>query len=283
MQQPHRLVRTVIYRHSGFQPIVTYQGKNDAQLPRNRIFRHRVQAGKGNGASKDSHKRPENTKRELFSSIFAAKISAKLTSKKIYVVRHGQTDFNLRNIVQGSGVDSDLNDRGREQAQAFYRMYKQIPFDKVYTSALRRTRQSVQSFIDDGIPAESLAGLNEISWGNKEGFSITPDEDEYYHYMLRQWQLGDTSLRIEGGESPDDVVRRMQPAIDQIMSQPDETTVLVCMHGRAIRILLCLLLRYPMRCMDSFEHENLCLYQLHFNGSFFTVEKHNDTAHLRLS
>ena len=150
-----------------------------------------------------------------------------MTSKKIYVVRHGQTDFNLRNIVQGSGVDSDLNDRGREQAQAFYRMYKQIPFDKVYTSALRRTRQSVQSFIDDGIPAESLAGLNEISWGNKEGFSITPDEDEYYHYMLRQWQLGDTSLRIEGGESPDDVVRRMQPAIDQIMSQPYETTVLV--------------------------------------------------------
>ena len=211
------------------------------------------------------------------------KISAKLTSKKIYVVRHGQTDFNLQNIVQGSGIDSDLNARGREQARAFYEAYKHVPFDKVYTSALRRTQQSVQSFIDDGLPVESLPGLNEISWGTKEGFRITPDEDAYYHHMIRQWQLGDTSLRIEAGESPDDVVKRMQPAIDHIMSQSNEGTVLVCMHGRAIRILLCTLLRYPLRCMDTFDHENLCLYQLHFNGSFFSVELYNDTRHLRLS
>lgn len=198
-------------------------------------------------------------------------------------MRHGQTDFNLRNIVQGSGVDSDLNARGQEQALAFYNAYKHVAFDKVYTSALKRTRQSVKSFIDDGIPAESLAGLNEISWGTKEGQRITPEEDEYYHHMLKAWQLGDTSLRIEKGESPDDVVKRMQPAIDHIMSRTDEQTVLVCMHGRAIRILLCVLLKYPLRCMDTFDHENLCLYQLHHNGSFFTVERYNDTTHLRLS
>ena len=206
-----------------------------------------------------------------------------MTSKKIYVVRHGQTDFNLQNIVQGSGVDSDLNARGREQALSFYEAYKDVPFDKVYTSALKRTRQSVQSFINDGLPVEALPGLNEISWGTKEGFRITPDEDAYYHHMLRQWQEGDTSLRIEQGESPDDVVKRMQPAIDLIMSRPDERTVLVCMHGRAIRILMCTLLKYPLRCMDTFEHQNLCLYLLHHNGSFFTVERYNDTDHLRLS
>jgi broad specificity phosphatase PhoE len=206
-----------------------------------------------------------------------------LTSKKIYVVRHGQTDFNLQNIVQGSGVDSDLNARGREQAISFYEAYKHVPFDKIYTSALKRTRQSVQSFIDNGLPVEALPGLNEISWGTKEGFRITPDEDAYYHHMLRQWQEGDTSLRIEQGESPDDVVKRMQPAIDLIMSRPDERTVLVCMHGRAIRILMCTLLKYPLRCMDTFDHQNLCLYLLHHNGSFFTVERYNDTSHLRLS
>lgn len=212
-----------------------------------------------------------------------AKISAKLTSKKIYVVRHGQTDYNLRNIVQGSGVDSDLNKRGREQAAAFYQAYQHIPFDKVYTSALRRTRQSVQAFIDAGLPVEALPGLNEISWGTKEGYRITPDEDAYYHYMLKQWQAGDTSLRIEGGESPDDVVKRMQPAIDHILSRTGEKTVLVCMHGRAIRILLCMLLRYPLRCMDTFDHQNLCLYLLDYNGVYFTLDRYNDTSHLRLS
>ena len=206
-----------------------------------------------------------------------------MSSKKIYIVRHGQTDFNLQNIVQGSGVDSSLNRQGRLQAEAFYNAYKAVPFDKVYTSALKRTKETVASFLDQGIPWESLAGLNEISWGTKEGFKITPEEDEYYHYMLKQWQLGNTSLRIEGGESPEDVVKRMQPALDHILAQTDEKNVLVCMHGRAIRIILCMLLNYPLKSMDMFEHENLCLYLVNYNGSFFNVERYNDTSHLRSS
>jgi broad specificity phosphatase PhoE len=204
-----------------------------------------------------------------------------LNSKKIYIIRHGQTDFNLQSIVQGSGVDSNLNDRGQAQARAFFEHYRDTPFDKVYTSTLKRTRQSVQDFLDMGIPTESLAGLNEISWGTKEGFKITPEEDQYYHYMLRQWQLGNTTLKIEGGESPDDVVKRMQPAIDHIMAQTNERTVLICMHGRAIRILLCTLLNYPLKSMDMFEHENLCLYMLEHNDNIFTIKINNDTAHLR--
>ena len=206
-----------------------------------------------------------------------------MSSKKIYIIRHGQTDFNLQNIVQGSGVDSSLNNQGRLQAEAFFSVYRNVPFDKVYTSALKRTKETVASFVKLGIPTESLPGLNEISWGTKEGFPITPEEDEYYHYMLKQWQLGNTSLRIEGGESPDDVVRRMQPALDHIMAHPEEENVLICMHGRAIRILLCTLLKHPLKSMDMFEHENLCLYLLNHDGSVFTLERYNDTAHLRLS
>jgi len=206
-----------------------------------------------------------------------------LSSKKIYIIRHGQTDFNLQNIVQGSGVDSSLNGHGRLQAEAFYNAYKAVPFDKVYTSALKRTKETVASFLNQGIPWESLAGLNEISWGTKEGFQITPEEDQYYHYMLKQWQLGNTSLRIEGGESPEDVVKRMQPALDHILAKTEEKNVLVCMHGRAIRIILCMLLNYPLKSMDMFEHENLCLYLVNYNGSFFNVERYNDTSHLRAS
>jgi broad specificity phosphatase PhoE len=205
-----------------------------------------------------------------------------LNSKKVYLVRHGQTDFNLKNIVQGSGVDTDLNELGRKQAQAFFEAYKNIPFDKVYTSALKRSQQSVQQFIDLGIPHEALAGLNEISWGTKEGQRVTPEEDEYYHYMLQQWQLGNVTLRIEGGESPEDVVKRMKPAVDYIMQQENEKTILICMHGRAIRILMCHLLNYPLRCMDMFEHANLCLYILNYTGSMFSVERYCDTDHLRL-
>ncbi len=206
-----------------------------------------------------------------------------MNTKKVYIVRHGQTDFNLRGIVQGSGVDSSLNDKGRAQALAFYEAYKHIPFDKVYTSALKRTQETVTRFIQQGIPTEALAGLNEISWGKKEGQPITPEEDAYYHHVLKQWQLGDTSLRIEGGESPDEVVARMKPAVAHIMEQMNEQTILICMHGRAIRILLCYLLNYPLKNMDMFEHQNCCLYVLNYTGSMFSVEVYNNTAHLTTS
>jgi broad specificity phosphatase PhoE len=204
-----------------------------------------------------------------------------LNTKKIYLIRHGQTDFNLKNIVQGSGVDSDLNERGRAQANAFYQMYKDVPFDKIYTSALKRSQQSVQQFTEKGIPAEALAGLNEICWGTKEGMKVTAEEDAYYHYMIRQWQLGNTSLKIEKGESPDDVVERLIPVMNHIMKEASKKTILICMHGRAIRILLCYLLNYPLRSMDMFEHENLCLYRLDHTGSMFSVELYNDTTHLK--
>lgn len=204
-----------------------------------------------------------------------------MNTKKIYVVRHGQTDLNLKGIVQGSGVDSSLNDTGRAQALAFFENYKQISFDKVYTSALKRTKETVENFVRIGIPVEGLAGLNEISWGKKEGEPITAEEDKYYHYMLDQWQKGNTTLRIEGGESPDEVVLRMKPAVDHILTKEDEKTILICMHGRAIRILLCHLLNYPLKSMDMFEHENACLYILNFTGTVFNVELYNNVDHLK--
>lgn len=209
-------------------------------------------------------------------------INGKLSIKKIYIIRHGQTDFNLQGIVQGSGVNSSINQKGRLQAQAFFDVYKHVPFDKIYTSALKRTTESVQAFIDLGIPFLPLDGLNEISWGKKEGQPITLQEDAYYNWMLNQWQLGNTHERIEEGESPDDVTKRQESAFNYIMSKSEESTILICMHGRAMRILLCRLLNYPLRSMDMFEHQNLCLYQLDYTGSMFSLKKSNDTAHLKL-
>jgi probable phosphoglycerate mutase len=202
-----------------------------------------------------------------------------LSSKKIYIIRHGQTDFNLQGIVQGSGVDSSLNVTGRAQAHAFFEMYGSVAFNKVYTSSLKRTSETVSKFIDKGVPHEVLPGLNEISWGTNEGQKITPDEDAYYHWMLEQWQSGNTSLRIQGGESPEEVALRQQPVLTKIHGG-SENNILICMHGRALRILLCQLLHYPLRSMDMFEHSNLCLYLLESGDSMMRVVKYNDTAHL---
>lgn len=195
-------------------------------------------------------------------------------------MRHGQTDYNLRKVVQGSGIDASLNETGRKQSAQFYEAYQHIPFDKVYTSVLKRSVESVQSFIDLGIPHELLPGLNEINWGTREGMMITPQEDAYYHSVIKAWQQGETSLPIEGGESPQDVHDRQSVALHHILNQPAEQTVLICMHGRAMRILLCQMLNYPLRCMDVFEHSNLCLYELTYAAGLFRIDNFNDTSHL---
>lgn len=203
-----------------------------------------------------------------------------MTSKKIYIIRHGQTDYNLQGIVQGSGVNSSLNVSGRAQARAFYEKYQDVPFEKIYTSALRRTKESVAGFLQKDIPHQSLAELNEISWGSREGQLITPDEDKYYHWMLEQWQEGNTALAIDGGESPETVAKRQHKAMQIILSGP-ESTILICMHGRALRILLCQLLNYPLRSMDMFEHQNLGLYLVDYSSGVFSIRTYNDARHLR--
>ena len=201
--------------------------------------------------------------------------------KKIYLLRHGQTDYNLQGVVQGSGIDAPINATGRAQAQAFFESYQEVQFDQLYHSALIRTRQSIQGFIDLGIPVTSLVELNEISWGNYEGTPMTPEEGEYYRMMLDQWQQGNLDYAIAGGESPNSVAERLHRAIQIILNGPGET-ILVCMHGRAMRIFLSLICQTPLKEMDQYEHGNLCLYLLHQEEKGgFTLLKENDQQHLK--
>jgi len=208
--------------------------------------------------------------------------STGLQQKTIYLIRHGETDFNRRGVVQGSGVDSDLNDMGRAQAQAFFQAYQHVPFEKLYVSGLKRTYQTAEPFINLGIPYEKLTGLNEISWGIMEGRAPGNTDDEYYRSLIDAWSSGNTACTTEGGESPEQVVVRQREAMDVILAHPDENPILIAMHGRAIRILLCWLTGRPLSDMDQFEHSNLCLYllQYDYDTKTFTVELANDTAHL---
>ena len=184
-----------------------------------------------------------------------------MSSKKIYVVRHGQTDYNLKGVVQGSGINAPINQNGEKQAEAFYENFKHIPFDKIYYSGLIRTKQSVERFIQGDIPHESIPELNEISWGNYEGLPMDHQENEYYHNMLKKWSEGELDHKIIGGESPLDVSQRLEKGMERILQNGGQN-ILVCMHGRAIRILMSTVLKYDLRFMDVFRHENLCCYEL---------------------
>ena len=202
-------------------------------------------------------------------------------NKVLYIVRHGQTDLNKQGIIQGRGMDTNLNDEGRKQAAQFFKAYKDIPFDKIYVSALKRTQQSVQSFIDLGIPFERLTGLDELGWGVHEGQSPTTENKAAFFQIMRDWLDGRLDVKFEGGESPNEVKIRQQEAIEIIVSHPEEKTVLICMHGRAMRLILCLLTGKPLTQMDEFPHQNLVLYKVEYNGNKFEIVDFNNAAHLK--
>ncbi len=200
--------------------------------------------------------------------------------KTFYFIRHGQTDLNLKGIVQGRGVDSPLNENGIKQAQAFYDTYKNIPFDKIYTSTLIRTHQTVAPFLKDGIPMEQLIGLDEISWGIYEGQTQTEEILTGFDKVVSSWRNNDLDLAIEEGESPNTLVTRQKEAIEYMLQQPEEETILVCMHGRALRVMLCHLTNVPVCNMDDFPHTNTALYKLEYSDNEFAIVDHYNVKHL---
>ncbi|MBW8049062.1 MAG: histidine phosphatase family protein [Cytophagales bacterium] len=203
-----------------------------------------------------------------------------MMGKKIYIIRHGETDYNKKGIVQGSGVDAPLNEKGHEQARLFFETYKHVPFDRVYTSTLYRSVQTVQDFANFGINSEKHDGLKEIDWGDKEGTKITAEDDQYYQKITSEWKNGNLEMKIEGGESPLEVQERQKSVLELIKSRKDEKNILICMHGRAMRIFLCLLLKHDLRKMDDFMHQNLSLYLLDYDDTIFTLRQKNDVSHL---
>lgn len=205
------------------------------------------------------------------------------TTKEIYIIRHGQTDFNVKQVVQGRGINSDLNDTGLQQAKAFFDKYHPIDFDVVYTSKLKRTHQTVAHFLnkeDSKLQHEIRDSIDEIDWGIFEGVEHHPTLQKEYYDIIENWAKGDLTIKIEGGESAQDLANRLIPFVDEIKNST-HTNILACTHGRTLRVLLCLLLDKPIAAMDEFDHQNTCLYHLAFDGNKFELLKQNDITHLQ--
>jgi len=200
--------------------------------------------------------------------------------KTIYLIRHGETDFNKLGIVQGAGVDTPLNETGKRQAEAFFKHYQHVDFERIYVSSLRRTHETVANFRSLNIPVEIIPELNEINWGIMEGAKPDPVISALFLETLNRWKNGELDFAVEKGESPRALYTRQAAGLKKIMARTEERTILICMHGRAMRSFLCLLTGQELQQMDTFGHSNVCLYILHQTEAGFHIALNNATEHL---
>ena len=195
---------------------------------------------------------------------------------KLYIIRHAETEYNKKGIIQGSEVDSDINDVGESQANSFYEYYKDINFDKIYVSDLKRTFQTIRRFTENGSLYEKLKDFNEISWGINQGKS---DDLEDYARLIDTWLAGNLDNKFEEGESPNEMSIRLVKGFNKVLDD-DHDTVLLCIHGRALRILLSKIIDNDLTKMDKYVHSNTGLYILEYKNGKYEILGSNLRDHL---
>ncbi|MBR1636022.1 MAG: histidine phosphatase family protein [Lachnospiraceae bacterium] len=135
----------------------------------------------------------------------------------LYMMRHGQTLFNLRHMIQG-WCDAPLTELGIGQARVAGEYFKNkgITFDHAYSSTAERACDTLELVCD--MPYERVKGLKEMNFGKYEGQSEAMNPPLPYLDFFKKYA---------GGESQDEVQERMVKTVGEIMAQEGHESVLI--------------------------------------------------------
>ena len=200
-------------------------------------------------------------------------------STHLYIIRHAETALNRQGILQGSSIDSDINEFGRRQSQAFFDHYQHIDFELVVTSALKRTHQTVEPFLSKGINWHVTPNINEISWGDHEGKPTDGRWKLVWEEVRDHWNAGNLEARMPGGESAAELNARLSNFLEWLKLR-EERHILICTHGRSLRGLISLMKGVTLAEMEGNPHTNTGCYVAQFREATFHFLAENSTDHL---
>ncbi|WP_130863599.1 histidine phosphatase family protein [Bacilliculturomica massiliensis] len=158
---------------------------------------------------------------------------------EIYLMRHGETDWNKAGKIQGS-ADIPLNEYGRQLAKMTAEGLSDTYFDLAYTSPLIRAAETAQIVAGSrGIPVIADRRLQEMDFGSSEGSEISrcaADENSVLYTFLKKPEL----YVPADGEAFSDVEARSRSFIRQVLVPNEEkwTRILITAHGAFIRCFL---------------------------------------------
>ncbi|MEW9095168.1 MAG: alpha-ribazole phosphatase [Clostridiaceae bacterium] len=151
----------------------------------------------------------------------------------IYLVRHGETDNNYNKIYYGK-IDCSLNNNGRYQASIIKNRIEEINFDKVFTSEMKRAKETAHIILNDSkyelIEDERL---NEMNMGIFEG-KDHKELEENYSVEWKSWCNNWKEYKIPDGESYIEFYERVKDFFEEIL-RGEEKDILVVAHGGVMK------------------------------------------------
>ena len=174
---------------------------------------------------------------------------------EIWLVRHGQTEWNLEGRYQGSR-DIELNENGLEQARQTAEQLKDVGFTAVYSSPLSRAYQTALMIAKkQSVLVNTDNRLVEVSLGEWEGM-LSSDIRQQYPHEIEERQRNPLHARPPGGESAAEVAKRMAAAVNDISRVHPVGPVLLVSHGLALASLICQAQDIPQEKVYDMVPEN---------------------------
>jgi broad specificity phosphatase PhoE len=152
----------------------------------------------------------------------------------LLLARHGQSDWNDEHRWQGH-ADRPLTPKGRAQARALAERLVHIDLTAVYSSDLRRARETAEAVAErQGVQVQAIADLREVDVGSWSGLTRA-EAEERFPEGYRRWLNGGTGW--EDGETYAAMSRRVLAAVRRIATTHEGERVLIVSHGGPIRAI----------------------------------------------
>lgn len=153
---------------------------------------------------------------------------------RLLLIRHGQTDSNIRRLLDTAVPGPALNELGQAQAQAMVEALADQPLEGIYSSVALRAQQTARPLAEArGMDLQVREGVREISAGN---FEMSGEMSDILAYLevISAWMQGDRQRRMPGAETGNEVLTRCEGVIEEARAAGQETIAIVS-HGGLIR------------------------------------------------
>ncbi len=167
-------------------------------------------------------------------------IPNKIGDSRIFLIRHGETNWNKEGRFQGQ-IDIPLNENGKDQARKTFEYLRNISFNKAFSSSMHRPFETAQIILQNNkdLKIEKIDSLVEISHGLWEG-KLEAEIREEWPALLKNWHDKPEEVIMPEGESIKDVSERSVEAFDKIcLSQKDNDQTLIVAHDAVNKTLIC--------------------------------------------